>query len=111
MLAAKAWLPLVWGDLALVVLLGFYVGKVESEMQDTDDPNSLIVLIDDPDVSVRRTIAAAIGTVENPIVLAPLKHLAIDEAPEVRIAAINVLGGINSDDARNTIMECLTDTA
>ncbi len=75
-------------------------------MEATD---SLLAMLEDPSLWVRRAAADALGTIGDTRAVGPLSSMAAQGPMLTRVAAISALGQLPSREARQQLIECLSD--
>jgi HEAT repeat protein len=76
----------------------------------TPESTSLVVTaLEDPDPFVRRTAAAAMSTLRNPLAVRALSRTLADPHAEVRVEAVRALGIIDDDSVPNELITALND--
>jgi HEAT repeat protein len=76
----------------------------------TNESTSLVVTaLEDPDPFVRRTAAAAMSTLRNPLAVRSLSRALADPHAEVRVEAVRALGIIDDDTVPSSLISALND--
>ncbi|MDP8957169.1 MAG: HEAT repeat domain-containing protein [Actinomycetota bacterium] len=76
----------------------------------TTESTSLVVsALEDPDPFVRRTAAAAMSTLRNPLAVQALSRALADPHAEVRVEAVRALGIIDDDSVPGALISALND--